>query len=136
MRVLVVNAGSSTLKLALLDGEDRTIAASELAGGATRPGDAELRRALDSPLRDADAVGHRIVHGGTRFREAARIDADTEPALRELADLAPLHQARSLDALDAVSQLLPRAPAVACFDTAFHAALPEAAATYALPASW
>ena len=76
------------------------------------------------------------MHGGERFRSAVRIDADVETALRELTDLAPLHQPKSLAALDAVTAALPELPAVACFDTAFHATLPAAAATYALPAQW
>jgi acetate kinase len=89
-------------------------------------------------LRDlgaVDAVGHRVVHGGERFVEPIRIDGEVVAALRALTDLAPLHQPKSLAALDAVTAALPGVPAVACFDTAFHAALPAAAATYALPAS-
>jgi len=132
----VVNAGSSSLKLALLDGGDAIIAAREIDAPRARVNPDQLRAALDSPLGEADAVGHRIVHGGERFREAVKIDADIEAAMRELTDLAPLHQPKSLDALDAVTALLPDLPAVACFDTAFHAALPVAAATYALPAEW
>ncbi|MGD1058460.1 MAG: acetate/propionate family kinase [Solirubrobacteraceae bacterium] len=135
MRVLVVNAGSSSLKLTLLDGTDTTIAARELEAPRAQVDPEELREALDS-LGEADAVGHRIVHGGERFREAVRIDADIEAAMRELVDLAPLHQPKSLAALDAVSEALPGLPAVACFDTAFHASLPAAARTYALPAEW
>jgi acetate kinase len=96
----------------------------------------ELRAALDSSLREADAVGHRIVHGGERFHSAVRIDTEVKAAMRELCDLAPLHQPRSLAALDAVTEMLPGLPAVACFDTAFHATLSPAAATYALPAHW
>ncbi|HVA19952.1 MAG TPA: acetate/propionate family kinase [Solirubrobacteraceae bacterium] len=132
----MVNAGSSSLKLALLDGGDAIIAAREIDAPRARVNPDQLRAALDSPLGEADAVGHRIVHGGERFREAVKIDADIEAAMRELTDLAPLHQPKSLDALDAVTALLPDLPAVACFDTAFHAALPVAAATYALPAEW
>ena len=82
------------------------------------------------------AVGHRIVHGGTQFSSAVVIDAAIEARLRALTDLAPLHQPKSLAALDAVNALLPGVPAVACFDTAFHATLPAAASTYALPAEW
>jgi acetate kinase len=78
-------------------------------------------------------VGHRLVHGGERFREAVRIDAGVEAELRALVDLAPLHQPKSIAALDAVLAVRPDLPAVACFDTAFHATLPDAAATYALP---
>ncbi|MGD1050753.1 MAG: acetate/propionate family kinase [Solirubrobacteraceae bacterium] len=136
MRVLVVNAGSSSLKLTLLDADDQTLASRELAAPGDRVDPAELRAALDGGLGDADVVGHRIVHGGERFREAVVVDAGVEAAMRQLADLAPLHQAKSLAALDAVSAALPDVAAVACFDTAFHATLPAAASTYALPASW
>jgi acetate kinase len=76
------------------------------------------------------------VHGGERFREPVVIDDEVEAALRELTALAPLHQPKSLAALEAVEGALPDVPAVACFDTAFHAGLPEAASTYALPAEW
>ena len=136
MRVLVVNAGSSSLKLRLLDEHDEILAENELPAPHANIDRAALAGALRSPLGQADAIGHRIVHGGERFRSAVRIDADVEAALSELADLAPLHQQKSLDALDAVSVLLPELPAVACFDTAFHSTLPAAAATYALPQEW
>ena len=136
MRVLVVNAGSSTLKLRLLGSDDEILADAELAASQPNVDRSALTRALDSPLRDADAIGHRIVHGGGRFRTAHRIDAEVERDLRALCDLAPLHQAKSLAALDAVSGVLPHLPSVACFDTAFHATLEPAASTYALPAEW
>ena len=136
MRVLVVNAGSSTLKLRLLGSDDEILADAELAATQPKVDRRALTRALDSPLRDADAIGHRIVHGGGRFRTAHRIDAEVERDLRALCDLAPLHQAKSLAALDAVSDVLPHLPSVACFDTAFHATLEPAASTYALPAEW
>jgi acetate kinase len=115
---------------------DTTIAARELEAPRAQVDADQIRAALDSPLREADVVGHRIVHGGERFREAVRIDAGVETAMRELSELAPLHQAKSLAALDAVTAALPELPAVACFDTAFHATLPPAASTYALPAEW
>ena len=83
-----------------------------------------------------DAVGHRIVHGGTDFTGPTQIDSRVRRKLEALTDLAPLHQPRSLAALDAVSRLLPDVPSVACFDTAFHASIPPAAATYALPVEW
>lgn len=136
MRVLVVNAGSSSLKLTLLDDDDTVTAARELDAPRAQVDPDQLRVALDTVLCEADAVGHRIVHGGERFREAARIDADARAAMRELSDLAPLHQPKSLAALDAVTTALPELPAVACFDTAFHVTLPPAASTYALPAQW
>src|SRR6185437_13035682 len=133
MAILVVNAGSSSLKLSLLDDGDRVLHAAELAAPRARVNPRELEAALGSELGNADAVGHRIVHGGTRYRRATRIDPEVRAGLAELAELAPLHQAKSLAALDAVGELLPSLPAVACFDTAFHATLPDAASTYALP---
>jgi acetate kinase len=136
VRVLTVNAGSSSLKLRLLDSGDAILAEDELALEERRIDQAALAAALDSPLAEAQAIGHRIVHGGERFRSAVKIDPDIELALRGLTDLAPLHQATSLAALDAVGGLFPDLPAVACFDTAFHATLPAAASTYALPSDW
>jgi acetate kinase len=95
-----------------------------------------LQEALPGGLGAADIVAHRVVHGGSRFRDAVLVDDDVRAALDELTALAPLHQPKSLAALDAVTELLPELPAVACFDTAFHATLPDAAATFALPAEW
>ncbi len=135
MRVLTVNAGSSSLKLRVLDAGDELLGEIELPAESGVVDSGELERAL-ATLPVSDAVGHRIVHGGERFREAVRIDAQVESALRELTDLAPLHQPKSLAALDAISAALPDLPAVACFDTAFHATLPDEAATYALPSAW
>jgi acetate kinase len=135
-RILVVNAGSSTLKLSLIGARDETLAERELAAPGSQVDPGELTAALEQGLGDADAIGHRIVHGGEQFRSAVVIDAQVEAALRELTELAPLHQPKSLAALDAVSAALPGVPAVACFDTAFHAEMPPAARTYALPAAW
>ncbi|MFL5909353.1 MAG: acetate/propionate family kinase [Gaiellaceae bacterium] len=123
MNVLVVNAGSSSLKLRLLAPDDELLESHDL------PAD-ETSIAVAGRV---DAVGHRIVHGGTRFREPVRIDDDLVRALRDLTELAPLHQPKSLAALEATTRAFPDVPAVACFDTAFHATLPDAAATYALP---
>jgi acetate kinase len=136
LRVLVVNAGSSSLKLSLLGAGETPVMADELAAPRAQIDPDELQDALDGGLGDADAVGHRIVHGGSRFRQAVLVDDAVRKALGDLVDLAPLHQPKSLAALDAVSRALPGVPAVACFDTAFHATLPDAAATYALPAEW
>ncbi|HXZ70628.1 MAG TPA: acetate/propionate family kinase, partial [Streptosporangiaceae bacterium] len=83
-----------------------------------------------------DAVGHRIVHGGTLFTAPVKLDDAVLDKLRALTDLAPLHQPKSLAAAEAVQRALPGLPAVACFDTAFHATIPAAAATYALPREW
>ena len=135
MRVLVVNAGSSSVKLSLLGDGDETLADRELDAPQAVLDPASLRAALAECLGEADAVGHRIVHGGERFRVPVRIDPEVREGLEELVGLAPLHQPKSLAALDAVSSALPGVPAVACFDTAFHTSLPAAAAVYALPAA-
>jgi acetate kinase len=135
MRVLVVNAGSSSLKLRLLDDRDEVIKSADLPAADSGIDDSGLARALrDWPA--PDAVGHRIVHGGIRFTGPILVNAEVENALRALTDLAPLHQPKSLAGFDAVRTLLPDVAAVACFDTAFHASLPAAAATYAVPREW
>jgi acetate kinase len=136
VRVLVVNAGSSSLKLSLIGNRDETLREQELDAPRAAIDPVRLRSALERGLGEADAVGHRIVHGGALFTGPVRIDDGVEAALRELVALAPLHQPKSLAALDAVSAVLPQLPAVACFDTAFHATLPADASTYALPSSW
>lgn len=87
-------------------------------------------------LEGIDAVGHRIVHGGTEFVEPVVIDDDVVQRLEALTDLAPLHQPKSLRGLELVGKAMPGVPAVACFDTAFHAHIPTVAATYALPREW
>jgi acetate kinase len=134
VQILVVNAGSSSLKLRLLGDDDEVLGTEDLAP-VDRLDDHDLGRALEK-LGGFDAVGHRIVHGGERFREPVVVDGNVRAELEALADLAPLHQPKSLAALDAVTGLAPGVPAVACFDTAFHATLPAAAATYAVPAEW
>lgn len=131
MRVLTVNTGSTSLKLTLLDG-DTTVAADE-----QRRWDGDER-----PLRDflarhrIHAVGHRLVHGGTRVVEPAIVDEPTLRYLTSLNDLAPLHQPRALHAIRSTMDIVPSLPSVVCVDTAFHATLSDAAATYALPREW
>jgi len=117
VRVLVVNAGSTSLKLAVVDEEDSTKAVESLA---------------ETP-DDVAAVGHRIVHGGTRFREPVLLDGGVERELQALVALAPLHNRPALDAIRTVRRALPGVPHVAVFDTAFHGTLPEEAYTYPLP---
>ena len=135
MRVLVVNAGSSSLKLRLLDAADAIERSADLPAGPDgldTSGLAGVLRGWPEP----DVVGHRIVHGGTAFTGPVLIDDAVRQQLRDLTDLAPLHQPKSLAALDAVTAQLPGVTAVACFDTAFHTTIPAAAATYAMPREW
>ena len=136
MRVFVVNVGSSTLKLRLLDREDDLVFSQDLQAEQGRFDPTAVRDAINSLEGGIDAVGHRVVHGGTQFTGPVLIDESVERALRELTDLAPLHQPKSLAGIDAARGLLPGVPAVACFDTAFHTTLPAAAATYAVPERW
>jgi acetate kinase len=140
MRVLVVNSGSSTLKLTLLSGEDDVLGHRELDSRRGTVGaralEAALGAALLGDLAGAQAVGHRIMHGGDRFEEAVRVDAKVRTALGGLAELAPLHQPGGLTAMESIGEALPELPAVACFDTAFHATIPPVASTYALPQRW
>ena len=134
MRVLVLNAGSSTLKLSVLgDGEaPRAAETLELPDGHVRP--ADVAGALER-MPGADAAGHRVVHGGDAT-EAAVVDDAVRAHIAALIPLAPLHQRRALAGIDAVAAARPGLPQVACYDTAFHAQLPAAAATYALPRAW
>jgi len=118
--VLVVNAGSTSLKLSVVD-----------EAGASRT----LASLGDAPA-DVVAVGHRVVHGGPHFRAPVLLDDGTLAELRALVDLAPLHNAPALTAIDEARRALPALPQVAVFDTEFHATLPDEASTYALPERW
>ena len=134
-QVLVVNAGSSSLKLRVLDPANAVSAHADLPAPLGAADDWQIKSAIEA-LGPVHAVGHRIVHGGTLYTGPVRIDEQVRRRLESLTDLAPLHQPKSLAALDAVQAVLPAVPAVACFDTAFHATIPAAAATFALPEEW
>ncbi len=134
MRILVVNAGSSSLKLAVVDDGDRVAASANLPARGQLD-EAALRQIIEG-YAPIEAVGHRVVHGGTEFVGPEILDPRVAQRLRSLTDLAPLHQPTSLRGIDVVTRVLPEVPAVACFDTAFHAAMPAAASTYALPPEW
>ncbi len=132
MRVLVVNAGSSSLKLRLLDEHDTVEQSADLPA---EPEPGRLGEVLRG-WREPDVAGHRIVHGGRLFQGPVVITGTVRGRLRDLTDLAPLHQPKSLAALDAITACLPGVPAVASFDTAFHTTIPAAAGTYAVPRVW
>jgi acetate kinase len=163
--VLVVNAGSSSLKYSLVDAgtgdelaEGIVEQIGESSGAVThRTGGEEhrderevpdhehaLRAALDAfeehgPSLDAagvQAVGHRVVHGGARFSAPALVDDELVDAVTALVPLAPLHNPANLEGLEVARKLFPDLPQVAVFDTAFHQTLPEHAYTYAVPRSW
>jgi acetate kinase len=134
--VAVVNAGSSSLKLRLLGADDVVADALDIDPWDGSADHRELADFLTTACAGAAVVGHRVVHGGTRFSQAVLVDDGVVEAIRELTDLAPLHQPRALAGISAARRALPHTPAVACFDTAFHAGMPAAAARYALPAAW
>jgi acetate kinase len=135
MRILVVNAGSSSLKLRVLGPDDSLAASADLPPPDHRDAITALAAAVAGFGR-IDAVGHRVVHGGRAFVAPVVVDAAVRASLEALVDLAPLHQPKSLAALDAVRAVTAGVPHVACFDTAFHAGMPAAAATYAIPETW
>jgi acetate kinase len=135
LRVLVVNAGSSSLKVSLVGPGDETLADHEFEAVAGSFDAAELEAAVKG-MDDIEAVGHRVVHGGPRYPASVRIDKEVENYLATITDLAPLHLPAALAGITAVRGLLPGAPEVACFDTAFHSRMPAAAATYAIPLEW
>jgi len=112
----VVNAGSETLKFSLVD-----------ESGVSEPVEGFVA---------ADAVGHRVVHGGDRFREPVLVDDEVEAAIEALLPLAPLHNEPALRGLRDARAALPDPPHVAVFDTAFHATIPDEAAVYAVPPAW
>ena len=135
MRVLVVNAGSSSLKLARLDADGAVTAATTVEHWEGE-GRLEPLAAFLTECGPVDAVGHRVVHGGPRHTGPAPVDDMLVSYLYSISHLAPLHNPRALAGVRAVRDLLPDVPAVACFDTTFHATLPPAAHTYALPREW
>ncbi|KAB8189794.1 acetate/propionate family kinase [Nonomuraea phyllanthi] len=135
--VLTVNAGSSSLRLDLVEGG--SVLDSARAERAMEPGSAreELSAFLGGHFdRDIRAVAHRLVHGGDLVRGPVVADDETAAALRDLTSLAPLHLPPALALLEAARAELPAVPHVLCPDTAFHAGLPEPAALYALPRPW
>jgi len=118
--VLVVNAGSTSLKLDVVSPDETS------------------RRIESYAELDADvaAVGHRIVHGGARFKAPVVIDEAVEHEIADLALIAPLHNTPALEALGEARRVLPDVPHVAVFDTAFHSSIPDEAAVYAIPRRW
>jgi acetate kinase len=119
LSVLVVNAGSTSLKLSAVGEDDSSEPVTSLTEAPT-----------------VAAVAHRVVHGGGRFREPVVIDDVVRGELQGLSELAPLHNAPAVAAIDEARRALPSVPHVAVFDTAFHATMPERASTYALPQRW
>jgi len=132
--VLTVNAGSSSLRLALFaaDGALTPVAAAHY-DATDSDAAARLREFVGARADAVSAVAHRVVHGGDALTAPCRIDDRVEAGIARLAPLAPLHNPRSLAGIRAARAALPGAIQVAVFDTAFYTALPEVARCYALP---
>jgi acetate kinase len=136
--LLTLNAGSSSIKYALFD---EAAPAAALRSGLLEGlgvGGASHAQALAGLLQQLGgetitAVGHRVVHGGTRFGGPARVDDEVMAGIAALAPLAPLHQPHNLAGLRAAMAAFPGVPQVACFDTAFHRSHPFVNDTFALP---
>ncbi len=162
MSILVINAGSTSLKFGLFDAKAReTLATGSLdwADGdrdharlTLRPRDGEEARSVVAVPDDRAAavcalewaarwgkverIGHRVVHGGSEFGSSVRVDERVKAAIERLVEVAPLHNPPALAAIRAAEAVLPRVPQVAVFDTAFFARLPPRAFLYALPYEW
>jgi acetate kinase len=163
--VLVINAGSSSLKYSLVDGETGDEPASgsierigELTGWLSHEVDgrkytderrfADFEEALGAAIHAFEdhgpvlngvemvAVGHRVVHGGDRFYEPTLVDDEAVAAVAELVPLAPLHNPANLEGIAVARSLFADLPQVMVFDTAFHHTIPEVAHTYAVPRTW
>lgn len=165
MKILLFNAGSSSLKFSVLESTDSSVTASGMAdwagqetcyrfsgpnadvnevvawkgpSGTVNRALRDLGKTIPGLFSGSDslaAVGHRIVHGG-EFTRAMRITPSVSARLAALSRLAPLHNPPSLEALKAAIAELPGIPHIACFDTAFHSTLIPAARTYAIPREW
>lgn len=165
MKILVLNCGSSSIKYALYNMDDKSVMTS---GGAERVGldgafvkvklaNGEKKQIMhDIPehtegvkfifslltdpeigvikdLKEIDAVGHRMVHGGEKFNKSVVLTDEVLKAFEECSDLAPLHNPANLKGVNAVKELMPGLPQVGVFDTAFHQTMPEHAYMYAIP---
>jgi acetate kinase len=160
MKILTINCGSSTLKFELFEvvderslargivdrigghgsvelsseGGERTIQPTATADHGEAALQAIQLLGSSGLLSGLEAVGHRVVHGGARFSGPALLDAGAERAIKELAELAPLHNGPALAAIRAVQEALgPKMPQAAAFDTTFHSRMPRVARFFALP---
>lgn len=136
--IAVVNTGSSTLKLALFEtgGGLRERSNETFEWPSPDERDETIDQALGELEATPDLLGHRVVHGGSKFTQPVRVDDRVEAALEDLVALAPLHNAPALAAIRVARKRFPDSPSVAVFDTAFHAQRPEESMRYALPRQW
>jgi acetate kinase len=169
MNILVLNAGSSTVKFSLFEADSERLLLDGLADWAGQPPqlvvrhpgspaatfrlkgashDEAVTQILDhlaadtvlhptgGPETSIAAIGNRVVHGGSVYTSSVRVTPEVKTRLAELTELAPLHNPVNLEVIEAAERAWPGVPQVAVFDTAFHATLPQAARTYAIPYAW
>jgi len=135
VNILVVNAGSSSLKLRVLDDTNAVLTRKDLPNLSPEVLGPLLAEVLTGEPA-IDAVGHRVVHGGSAFTRPILLDEGIDEALQALVDLDPLHNPPCLAAIRALQSARPKLPQIACFDTSFHIDMPARASTYALPRTW
>lgn len=163
MKILVINAGSSSLKYQVIDMENEQVITKGVCerigidgrhrnttNGVKSIEDVQMKDHIEAlhvvlnyiesdkvpgigSLKEIDAVGHRVLHGGEKFTDSALINEDVLKDIEELIPLGPLHQAANLSGIKACEQLLPGIPQVAVFDTTFHSTMPDYAYRYAIP---
>ena len=165
MNILVINAGSSSLKYQLLNPDTQEVLAKGLCERIGIDGKFTYKPAGKDPIKDADvampthseaiqtvlhalvdekngvissmkeidAVGHRVVHGGEKFSASVLIDEDVMQAIRDCVPLAPLHNPANITGIEACQKVMPGVPMVAVFDTAFHQTMPKSHYMYAIP---
>jgi acetate kinase len=133
--IVTFNAGSSSLKFAAFDLSLAAIFRSQVDGSGTEAVGAALGRLKEAGIdvSTCSGVGHRIVHGGTRYRKPVPVDDQVQHDLEALRKLAPLHLPFGLGALRTLREIAPRVPHVACFDTAFHASRSDLSKRFPLP---
>jgi acetate kinase len=142
MKILVVNAGSSSHKLSLYElGDDLPEhplppLREKKIEWRNHIGAGDLKQAIAQLSEGVDVVGHRIVHGGPQYEEPVRITPDVKAGIAAAAAFAPLHNQDELNAIETVEKLMGKVPQVAVFDTGFHRRMPRAAAVYPGPYEW
>lgn len=143
--VLVFNIGSSSNKLSAFSTDMKTVVTEPVWESSEDLGQRERAEVLDQQLKqlagkvslkDISIVGHRIVHGGRKFRQSTAINDEVQAEIERLCELAPLHNPAGLAGIELAKEHFPDCPQVAVFDTALHASMPRDVTVYALPYSW
>ncbi|MEK7376089.1 MAG: acetate kinase [Candidatus Margulisiibacteriota bacterium] len=151
MKILALNCGSSSVKYQLYDWQQKKVICKGLverigASGGCPNHSAAIKLVLETlvnkesgplkVLKEISAVGHRVVHGGEKFRSSVLIDEKVLEAIKYVRDLAPLHNPPNIAGIEAAKEALPNVPHVAVFDTAFHQTMPPSSYLYAVPYEW